>query len=80
MLKHFGRQILCLMSVPHSANDKRVDTLKIRFVQVGKAAWVFLRGLNLQPFLLHRLYKRRGGVKSHARFVDLEKSRTILHE
>jgi hypothetical protein len=66
-MKHFGGQILSFVPILHPANDEGVNPLKIRFVQFGEMARIFLRGLDQQSFLLHQLYKRVKDGKSHGR-------------
>src|SRR5262245_53162894 len=53
------------MPILHPPNDEGVDPLEVGSIQVGKAARIFLRGLNQQPFLLHRLYKLGRCAKGH---------------
>src|SRR5947207_928212 len=75
------------MPVLDAANNECVNAFKVRLIQFSEALWILLRGLNQQPFLLHRLYKRAGKAKSHggkiqvrpviSLFFELQKNREI---
>src|SRR5215471_173090 len=67
VMEHLRRQVFRLVPVVYTANDKRVNALKVRFIQFSEAAWILLRGFDQQPFLFHCLYKRPGQAKSHGR-------------
>jgi hypothetical protein len=52
LAEDIGRQIFRLVTVADSPNDVRIDTIKVLFVQVGKAGRVALRGFDLRPFVM----------------------------
>src|SRR5262245_33556638 len=75
VMEHLGRQVLCFVPVVYTTNDKRVNALKVRFVQFSEAAWILLRGFDQQPFLFHCLYKRPGEAKSHGGIIRSREQR-----
>src|SRR5262245_141902 len=44
MLKDFGSQIFSVVPVMYTANNERIDTLKVRLVQFREVTWILLSG------------------------------------
>ena len=65
VMEYFRSQVLRFMPVLYTANNERINALKVCLIQFSEAARILLSVFDQLPFLLHRLYKRGREGKSH---------------